>query len=86
MITPQSPIKLYQEEFEAVRQNIIETHGVSGILSWVLKRDQGWTWRHAYWGDPISIDFWTDSAKSMFLLKYSHLIDKSLKVLNKNSG
>lgn len=86
MTGTQTPIKLYDNEFEAVRKDIIETHGISGILSWVLKRDQGWSYRNRGWNEPVSIDFWSESAKSMFLLKYSHLITKSLKTLNKNSG
>lgn len=84
--TPFTPIKLLLEDWEKVKHFIIETRGLTGTLSWVLKSEQGWTWRQAYWGEPVSIDFWTDSAKSMFLLSYSHLISKSLKLFNKNNG
>ena len=86
MTSFQTPIKLYQEEFNLIRKDIIEKHGISETFTWVLKRDHGWTWRQPYGFDPVSIDFWNDSAKSMFLLKYSHLIAKSLKTLNKNTG
>lgn len=82
----QTPIKLFQEEFNLIRQDIIEKEGITGTFTQVLKRNQGWTWRQPYRFDPVSIDFWNDSAKSMFLLKYSHLIVKSLKLLNKNTG
>lgn len=81
-----TPIKLTPEEFEKIRQDIIEKIGISGVIGWVLKRDQGWTWRQAYYGEPVHIDFWHESAKSMFLLTYSHLIPKSLKLYNKNTG
>jgi hypothetical protein len=84
--TPQTPIKILQEEFEKVRSDIIEKNGFSGSLSWVLKRDQGWSWRQAYIGEPVAVDFWNDSAKTMFLLTYSHLIPKSLKMFTKNNG
>jgi hypothetical protein len=85
-MTPLSPIKLFPEEFDIVRQDIIQKNGMSGSIMWVLKREHGWTWRQAYWGEPVEIDFWTDSAKSMFLLTYSHLIPKSLKMFTKNNG
>jgi hypothetical protein len=81
-----TPIKLVQDDFENVMQDVREKHGISGTLAWVLKREHGWTWRQAYYGNPIEIDFWNDSAKSMFLLTYSHLIAKSLKMYNKNTG
>lgn len=86
MSSAQTPIKLLLEDWEKVRQDIIEKNGLSGSLSWRLKLLHGWTWRQAYWGEPVNIDFWTDSAKSMFLLTYSHLIAKSLKMYAKNSG
>ena len=86
LLTTQTPIKLLEEDWVKVKHTIIETRGLNGTLSWVLKREQGWTWRQAYYGEPVSIDFWTDSAKSMFLLSYSHLIPKSLKTFNKNTG
>jgi hypothetical protein len=86
MTTSLTPIKLLLEDWEKVRQDIIEKNGVSGSLSWRLKREHGWTWRQSYFGNPVEIDFWTDSAKSMFLLTYSHLIAKSLKMYRKNNG
>ena len=82
----QTPIKLLYEDWEKVRENIIETRGLIGVLSFVLKREQGWTWRQRYFGQPVEIDFWNDSAKSMFLLTYSNLIAKSLKMYRKNNG
>lgn len=86
MANEMTPLQLYSEEFNLIRKYIIETQGFSSQLTWVLKRDHGWSWRQAYWDSNVSIDFWSDSAKSMFLLKYSHLIAKSLKTLNKNTG
>lgn len=82
----QTPIKLYEEEWQAIRQTILDSEKLSATLNYVLKRDKGWTWRQAYYGEPICIDFWNESAKSMFLLSYSHLIPKSLKTFNKNTG
>jgi hypothetical protein len=86
MASAETPIKLLEEDWLKIKQEIINTRGLNGIISWVLKREQGWTWRQAYWGEPVSIDFWNDNAKSMFLLTYSHLIAKSLKTFNKNNG
>lgn len=86
MQNSQTPIKLLYEDWEKVRENIIETRGLIGVISFVLKREQGWTWRQSYFGQPVEIDFWNDSAKSMFLLTYSHLIAKSLKMYRKNNG
>jgi len=85
-MNPQTPIKLLQDDFESVMADVREKHGISGTFAWLLKRDHGWTWRQAYHGNPIEIDFWNDSAKSMFLLNYSHLIAKSLKLYSKNNG
>lgn len=86
MQNSQTPIKLLYEDWEKVRENIIETRGLTGVISFVLKREQGWSWRQSYFGQPVEIDFWNDSAKSMFLLTYSHLIAKSLKMYRKNNG
>lgn len=86
MKNAQTPIKISPEDFDKIRQDIIEKSGVVGQLSFVLKREQGWSWRQAYIGNPVEIDFWNDNAKSMFLLSYSHLIPKSLKTFNKNNG
>ena len=86
MTNSQTPIKLLYEDWEKVKHSIIEIRGYSAILNWVLKRDQGWSWRQAYFGEPVEIDFWNDSAKAMFLLTYSHLIAKSLKLYRKNNG
>ena len=85
MSSAQTPIKLLIEDWEKVRQDIIEKNGVSGLLSWRLKLLHGWTWRQSYFGQPVEIDFWNDSAKSMFLLQYSHLIAKSLKMYTKKA-
>ena len=82
----QTPIKLFYTEWIHIRNQLTEQHGMKGILNSVLKRENGWTYRSRYFMDDVDIDFWNDSAKSMFLLMYSHLIPKSLKKMNKNSG
>lgn len=86
MQNSQTPIKLLDEEWTALMSYIVSIEGPRAAISWVLKRDKGWTYRRPYYGDPVDIDFWTDNAKSMFLLSYSHLITKSLKLFNKNNG
>lgn len=86
MASAETPIKLLEEDWLKVKHTIIETRGLTGTLSWVLKSEQGWTWRQTYYGEPVSIDFWNNSAKSMFLLSYSYLITKSLKLYNKMNG
>lgn len=83
--TAQTPTKLHYDEFENLLQYIVENEGLSATLSWNLKRNKGWTWRQSYYGNPVEIDFWTDNAKSMFLLSYSHLLLKSLKFFKKNN-
>ena len=84
--TPYTPIKLLLEDYQKVIVQIREDEGLRATLSNVLKREKGWTYRRPYHDDVVHIDFWTDSAKSMFLLTYSHLITKSLKLYNKNTG
>jgi hypothetical protein len=86
MVSAETPIKLLEEDWLKIKQELISIRGPAGLINWVLKREQGWTWRQPYYGEPVSIDFWNDSAKSMFLLTYSHLITKSLKLFNKNNG
>ena len=86
MKNAQTPMRIFYSEWVHIRNQITEQHGVKGILNMVLKRENGWTYRSQHFMDDVSIDFWNDSAKSMFLLTYSHLIPKSLKVLNKNTG
>jgi hypothetical protein len=86
MTTPHTPIKLMLDEYQKVVMQIREDEGLSKTLTHVLKREKGWTYRRPYHDDVVYIDFWTDSAKSMFLLTYSHLITKSLKLYNKNTG
>lgn len=86
MENAETPIKLLEEDWLKIKQDILDARGPSGLISWVLKREQGWTWRQGYFSQPIEIDFWTDSAKSMFLLTYSHHIAKSLKMYRKKSG
>lgn len=86
MLNPQTPIKLLNEDWEKIKQDILTIRGPGGLINWVLKRDQGWSWRQSYFGQPVEIDFWNDSAKSMFLLTYSQHIAKSLKMYSKKSG
>lgn len=83
-----TPLKLVSADWATVRATIIEQDGLIGLLSWKLKENHGWTFRlaSAWRDDWVDIDFWNDTAKSMFLLKYSHLIEKSLKELNKATG
>ncbi len=84
--TPLSPLTLRLDEYQEVIATIRDTEGLRATLTNVLKREKGWTYRRPYHGDVVYIDFWNDSAKAMFLLSYSHLIDKSLKSFNKNNG
>lgn len=84
--TTQTPIRLIYIEFEDLLRYIAQNEGLSATFSWVLKRNKGWTYRNPYYGADAHIDFWNESAKSMFLLSYSHLIPKSLKTFNKNTG
>jgi hypothetical protein len=84
--TSLTPIKLLLEEYQKVIVQIRDDEGLRATLSNVLKREKGWTYRRPYYDDVVHIDFWNDSAKSMFLLTYSHLIPKSLKLYNKNTG
>lgn len=82
----QTPIHLRYDEWVSIREDIKGQHGIKGILNMVLKEENGWTYRQQHYESDVYIDFWTDSAKSMFLLMYSHYIPKSLKLMNKNTG
>lgn len=86
MATPLTPIKLLLDEYQQIIIQIRDDEGLRATLTSVLKREKGWTYRRPYHDDCVYIDFWNDSAKSMFLLTYSHLIPKSLKSYNKNTG
>jgi len=86
MKSTQTPIQLLDHEWDAVKTFIKENEGLSATMNHVLKREKGWSYRSPYYSHPVYIDFWNDSAKSMFLLSYSHLIAKSLKLYSKNNG
>lgn len=79
----ETPITILYEEWEELLHYIVAQESVSAIFSINLKRNKGWTYRNGKYGQDVHIDFWNDNAKAMFLLSYSHIIEKSLKIFKK---
>lgn len=70
-MTDLTPILVSNDRWTEILNQVIETRGQKYRLSFVLKRDMGWTPRlmpndHS----KVFIDFWSDDAKSMFLLEF----------------
>ena len=71
-----SSLQLAPKQWEAIKERIIQDYGKTSILvSWVLKRELGFTFREHWPGDycagtVIYLDFYDESAMTMFRLKY----------------
>lgn len=66
-----TPILISSDRWTEILNQVVESRGMKYRLSFVLKRDMGWTPRlmrddH----NKVYIDFWTAEAKSMFLLEF----------------
>ena len=66
-----SPILVSSVRWTEILNQVIETRGQKYRLSFVLKRDLGWTPRLMRDDNSkVFIDFWTEEAKSMFLIEF----------------
>lgn len=66
-----SPILVSSVRWTEILNQVVETRGQKYRLSFVQKRDLGWTprlMRNDH--NKVYIDFWTEEAKSMFLLEF----------------
>lgn len=72
-----TPISLSMRAYDKVLRDVIERHGRKALLMGYKKRVLGWTPRvEDRWGKHrVHIDFWEESAKSLFLLEYSQYVD-----------
>lgn len=78
-------LTLTHREWSQIYKTLIRDLGVTGVLSWNLKKNFGFTIRHhrGYdiiknkWLDDIRLDFYEESAATYFRLKYyDYLEDK----------
>lgn len=61
-------ITLTTEQWESIRQKLVEEHGNKILISWVCRRELGFMLRPHY--HERKIDFDDAASKSMFVLKY----------------
>jgi hypothetical protein len=70
---PIKHIELSLNEWTRIKDQLIQEHGMRILLSWVSKDTLGFTIREhrAYGGKKsIHLDFYDESCKTFFLLKY----------------
>ena len=73
---PIKHIELSSAEWEQIKSKLIEEFGQKIIITWVLKRECGFTVRsHTDWNDGnyhrvICLDFYDEQMKTWFILKY----------------
>lgn len=74
-----TPIELSAWAYERIIQDLVERHGTKALLMGYKKTTLGWTPRmQDRWGKHrrVHIDFWEESAKSLFLLEYSQYLSR----------
>ena len=80
MVLSEKPIKhieLTKQEWEHLRESLIKDHGQKILISWVMRRECGFTIReHTEWSDhgystKYCLDFYCEQMKVWFLLKYT---------------
>lgn len=65
------PILVTEDRWKEIITSVVEMRGGKYRLSFVQKRDLGWTGRyHPNNHSRVFVDFWTEDAKSMFLLEF----------------
>ena len=75
------PVKLTHKEYERVKSDLVDAHGKKILISWVCKRELGFTFReHTKYNDDANnyrdrfscwyVDFYDDVTETMFRLKY----------------
>lgn len=76
-----APVKLTHAEYERIKSDLVAAHGKRILISWVCKRELGFTFReHTKYNDHADgfrdrcscwyVDFYEDATETMFRLKY----------------
>jgi len=74
---PIKHIELSTTEWKKVKQQLIEDFGQKILISWVMKRECGFTVRtHTRWEDDqskvvVCLDFYDEQMKTWYILKYT---------------
>lgn len=74
---------LTHREWNKIYRILVKELGASGVLSWNLKKNFGYTVRYHRgqdillnkWVDDVRLDFFNESAVSMFRLKFLDILD-----------
>lgn len=75
------PVKLTHKEYQRIKDDLVATHGKVILISYVCKRELGFTFReHSKYNNGADnfrdryscwyVDFYDDAVESMFRLKY----------------
>lgn len=77
------PLNLTHKEYDRIKADLVATHGKKILISWVCKRELGFTFRdHRRYNSDINsddwrdvhsewvVDFYNEAAETMFRLKY----------------
>lgn len=78
---------LTHRQWNKIYRILVKELGPSGVLSWNLKKNFGYTVRYHRgqdillnkWVDDIRLDFFNESAISMFRLKFLDILDAEAK-------
>ena len=74
---PIKHLELSKAEWEKVKARLIQEFGQKILISWVLKRECGFTVRsHSRWTannyeDIVCLDFYDEQMKTWYILKYT---------------
>lgn len=76
---PIKHIELSQEEWNKIKQQLIADFGQKILISWVMKRECGFTVRnHTRWSEDgrdnkvvVCLDFYDEQMKTWYILKYT---------------
>ena len=77
MDKPIKHLELSREEWEKVKQRLLEDFGQKILISWVMKRECGFTVRtHTQWSQDahkviVCLDFYDERMKTWYILKYT---------------
>ena len=79
MDKPIKHLELSKEEWIKIKQRLVEDFGQRILISWVMKRECGFTVRnHTKWSDDgrdysvtVCLDFYDEQMKTWYILKYT---------------
>ena len=77
MDKPIKHLELSREEWEKVKQRLLEDFGQKILISWVMKRECGFTVRTHTQGSQddhkviVCLDFYDERMKTWYILKYT---------------